>query len=441
MSDFFKLKERNTTVGREITAGVVTFMTMAYIIFVNPSILGDKAAMGPSYFNALVLATCLAAGITTLMMGLISNYPFALASGMGLNAVVAYTLIAGMKLPWQTAMAAIFLEGLIITILVLTKVREMVMDAIPLNLKRAIGVGIGLFIAFIGLKDAGIVVANPATTVALGPIDMKFGIAVFGLLVTGILMAKKVKGSILIGIFLSTILAVITGVAHFKGSIVAGINPSMFKTIFQFNPITASIDVIKAGLLGTVFALLISDFFDTMGTVVAVGAEAGFVKKDGKVPGLNRILFVDSLAAMIGGLFGCSSVTTYVESASGVGEGGRTGLTSVTAAVLFFASIFFWPIIGIVPAQATAPALIIVGFLMLMVAKDIEWDNFYESIPAYLTIVSIPFTFSIATGIGIGFIAYVVIKLFSGKAKDVHWLMYLVSILFLLDFLRPLLKF
>lgn len=433
MADFFKLKERNTTVGREVMAGVVTFMTMAYIIFVNPGMLAG--AMGQQYFPALVLATCLAAGITTLMMGLISNYPFALASGMGLNAVVAFTLIVGMKLPWQTAMAVVFLEGLIITILVMTKVREMVMDAIPLNLKQAIGVGIGLFIAFIGFKNAGIVVANRDTLVGFGPLDMKVGVAVFGLLITAILMAKRVKGSILIGIAASTILAIITGVTEFDGKIVAGIDPSMFSTIFQFNPITASIDVIKAGLIGTVFALLISDFFDTMGTVVAVGKEAGFVDKDGKVPGLNRVLLVDSLAAMIGGLFGCSSVTTYVESASGVGEGGRTGLTSVVVAILFMLSIFFWPLIGVVPAQATAPALIIVGFLMLMGARDIAWDNFYESIPAYLTIAAIPFTYSISTGIGVGFISYVVIKLFAGKAKEVHWLMYLVSLLFLLDFL------
>lgn len=432
IESFFKLKENHATVGREVVAGIVTFMTMAYIIFVNPGILSE--AMGKEFFAPLVVATCLGAGTMTIAMGLCSNYPFALASGMGLNAVVAYGLILGMKLPWQTAMAVVFLEGVIISLLVLTNVREWIMNAIPMNLKRAIGVGIGIFIAFIGLKNGGIVVANPATYIGFGKVDLKMTVALFGLAVTAVLMARRIKGAILIGIALATIYAFVVGAAKLPQENMAwvtGIDASMFRTFFQLDIPSA----LTASLVATVFALLVSDFFDTMGTVVAVGAEAGFVDKNGRVPRLKAVLLVDSLAAVCGGLFGCSSVTTYVESAAGVGEGGRTGLTSVVVGLLFFLAIFFTPIIGLVPAQATAPALVIVGFLMLMVAKDITWDNFSESIPAYLTIVAIPFSFSIAKGIGFGFISYVLIKVFTGRYKEVHPLMYLVAALFVVDFI------
>lgn len=432
LADFFKLKENKTSVGQEIMAGLVTFMTMAYIIFVNPGILSD--AMGKEFFPALVVATCLAAGISTLAMGLFTNYPFALASGMGLNAALAYGLILGMKLSWQTAMAVVFIEGVIITLLVLTNIREAIMNAIPLNLKRAIGVGIGIFIAFIGLKNAGLVVDNPATLIGFGAITKPVTVAIVGLVLTAILMARKVKGAILIGIATSTVYAIVIGVAKMPGQFVSGVDASMFRTIGQLDIKSA----LSVGLIGTIFAFLITDFFDTMGTVVAVGEEAGFVTKEGRVPRLKNILLVDSLAAVFGGFFGCSSVTTYVESASGVGEGGRTGLTSVVVAVLFFLAIFFTPIIGIVPAQATAPALIIVGFLMMMVAKDITWDNYTESIPAYLTIIAIPLTFSISKGIGYGFISYTLIKLFTGKYKEIHPLMYVVTALFIWDFIRPM---
>lgn len=430
LADFFKLKENKTSVGQEVMAGLVTFMTMAYIIFVNPGILSD--AMGKEYFPALVVATCLAAGISTLAMGLFTNYPFALASGMGLNAALAYGLILGMKLTWQTAMAVVFIEGAIITLLVLTNIREAIMNAIPLNLKRAIGVGIGIFIAFIGLKNAGLVVDNPATLLSFGAITKPVTVAIVGLIITAVLMARKVKGSILIGIAVSTVYAIVIGVAKMPTNLVSGIDASMFRTIGQLDLKSA----LSVGLIGTIFAFLITDFFDTMGTIVAVGEEAGFVTKEGRIPRLKNILLVDSLAAAIGGFFGCSSVTTYVESASGVGEGGRTGLTSVVVAILFFLAIFFTPIIGIVPGQATAPALIIVGFLMMMVSKEITWDNYTESIPAYLTIVAIPLTFSISKGIGYGFISYTLIKLCTGKYKEIHPLMYVVTLLFIWDFIR-----
>jgi AGZA family xanthine/uracil permease-like MFS transporter len=428
LEKLFKLQANKTTVSREVTAGVVTFMAMAYIIFVNPGILAE--AMGKELFPAIMVATCVAAGITTICMGLFTNYPLALASGMGLNAVLAYGVIISMKQPWQVAMGVIFVEGIIVTILVLTNVREWVMDAIPMDLKRAIGVGIGLFIALIGLKNAGIVVANQTTLVSFGKINPQNIIALIGLVVTVILMAKRVKGSILIGILVATFIAIATGQVAFPKSIVSGIQPEFFGTFFQLDIVGA----LKAGLLMTIFAFLITDFFDTMGTVVAVGEEAGYVTKEGKVPELKKVLLVDSLAAVTGGLCGCSSVTTYIESAAGVGEGGRTGLTSVVTGILFLLAIFFSPLVGIVPAYATAPALIVVGYLMITVIKAIKWEEFTTAFPAFLTLIMIPFTYSISNGIGYGFIAYVLIKTFTGKSKDVHPLMYLVSIIFAVYF-------
>lgn len=426
----FKLQENKTTVTREIMAGFVTFMTMAYIIFVNPGILSN--AMGKDLIPAITVATCLAAGIMTICMGVFSNYPLALASGMGLNAVVTFGLVIQMKLSWQVAMGMVFIEGIVITILVLTNFRIWVMNAIPTDLKRAIGVGIGLFIAFIGLKDAGLVVTDPATLVKLGKIGPGQLIAVFGLLLTIILMVRKVKGAILIGILASTIVGILVGVAKLPAESpwVLGIQPEYFKTFFALDIMGA----LKLSLIIPIFTLLISDFFDTMGTIVAVGEEAGYLTQDGKVPHLKSALMVDSLAAAVGGAFGCSSVTTYIESASGVGEGGRTGLTSVVVGILFLLAMFIAPIVGIVPAAATAPALIVVGFLMLTVVKVMNWEDMTTAIPAFLTIVAIPLTFSITNGIGIGFISYVIVKALSGKHKDVHPLMYGVALAFGLYF-------
>jgi AGZA family xanthine/uracil permease-like MFS transporter len=431
LEKLFKLRENKTTVSREITAGIVTFMAMAYIIFVNPGIL--SSAMGKELISAITVATCLAAGIMTICMGLSTNYPLALASGMGLNAVVTYTIVLGMKQPWQVAMGMIVIEGIVVTVLVLTNIREWVMDAIPLDLKRAIGVGIGLFIALIGLKNANIVVANPVTLVAFGKIGASNLIALFGLMLTGVLMAKRVKGSILIGIIVSTLLALITGQVKMPSALITGLKPEYFKTFFAFDLKGA----LSLGLLMTTFAIMITDFFDTMGTVVAVGEEAGYVGKDGKLPRIKSVLLVDSLAAICGGLFGCSSVTTYVESAAGVGEGGRTGLTSVITGLLFLLAMFFTPVVGMVPSYATAPALIIVGYLMLMGVKLIKWDDFTTAFPAFLTLIMIPFTYSISNGIGYGFISYVLIKLFTGKAKEIHPLMYIVALLFGVYFVFP----
>jgi AGZA family xanthine/uracil permease-like MFS transporter len=424
----FHLKQRRTDVKTEVIAGTATFMTMAYIIFVNPMILKDA---GVPQAGAIV-ATALGAGFLTLAMGLVTNYPFALASGMGLNAFLTYSVVIGLKLSWQEAMGMVVIEGVVITLLVLTRSREAIMRAIPTALKRAIGVGIGLFIAFIGLQNAGLVIKSPATLVTFGSLTSPAVlVALFGLIVTAILMAHRIKGSILLGISLATVLAVILKVANLPPSIISAPTAESLGTFFQFN-----LNALYApALWAVIFSFLITDFFDTMGTVVAIGGQAGFIDEKGNIPGLRNILLVDSLAAVTGGLLGASSITTYVESAAGVSEGGRTGLTSVVTAILFFLAIFFAPLIGIVPAAAVAPALIVVGFLMMMVVKDIAFDNFAEAFPAFLTIITIPLTFSIARGIGYGFVSYVLIKLFTGGSKDVHWLMWIVAALFGVSFL------
>ncbi|MGE5508799.1 MAG: NCS2 family permease [Chitinophagales bacterium] len=426
LEHWFKLKENGTDVRTEVVAGITTFMTMAYIIFVNPSIL---SAAGVPAAGAMV-ATALAAGLVTILMGVVANYPFALASGMGLNAFVAFGLVKGMGLTWQAAMGLIFAEGLIITLLVLTNFREAVMNAIPITLKRAIGVGIGLFIAFIGFQDAKFVVASPATLVQLGSFHKpEVLVAAVGVLITAFLVARKVKGGILLGILATTVIALLAGVTKLPAGawVSAKLDTS---TMFQLDW-RAGLNV---GLWTTVFALLITDFFDTMGTVIAIGSEAGFVDKQGRLPRLKNVLLVDSLAAMIGGLFGASSVTTYVESAAGVGEGGRTGLTSVVTGILFLLSVFLAPIAGIIPAAATAPALIIVGFLMMTVIKDIDFTQYDEAIPAFLVLLGIPLTYNISYGIGLGFISYVVIKAMRGKFREIHPLMWIVAIGFAANF-------
>ena len=428
---FFRFDELKTTPGTEVIAGMVTFMTMAYIIFVNPHII--SAAGVPR--DAAIITTCLAAGFATLLMGLFTNYPFALAPGMGLNAFLAFSVVVGMNVPWQVAMGIVFLEGLIILLLVLTNFREMVMDAISINLKRAIGVGIGLFIAFIGLQSSGMVVKSQATLVTFGSFTKPVVVSAIGLVITAILMSKKIRGAILIGIFSTTIVAIFTGLAKMPESLIAIPHASQFITIgAAFDPQYFT-QIFSLSLITVIFTFLLTDFFDTLGTVVAIGGEAGFLDSEGKVPRIKGVLVVDSLAAMMGGAFGCSYVTTYVESAAGVGEGGRTGLTAIVTGILFFLAIFFWPVVSIVPAAATAPALIVVGFLMMMVVKDIAWNEFTEAFPAFLTILTIPLTYSISKGIGYGFISYVIIKAFSGKFRDVHPLMYFVALLFALDFL------
>ena len=468
MENFFKFKERGTNLQTEILAGVTTFLTMAYIIFVNPGIL--SAAGVP--FAGAATATALGAGLMCLAMGFISNRPLALASGMGLNAVVTFSVIGFQQanVPWQVGMSVIFVEGLIIFALVLTGLREAIMNAIPLDLKRAIGVGIGLFITLLGLIEGGIITPNAATVVSLGDFSKPYvWVTLIGLFSILAFMALKVKGDILWGILVATVAALILNVTNLPTGIVANPDFSTFFAPFQqVEGGLAVLQIFTPALLFAVFAIMLTDFFDTMGTVLSVGEQAGFADAEGKVPGVRNILLVDSAAAGVGGLFGASSITTYIESAAGVAEGGRTGLTAIVTGVLFAIAAFFSPIVQMigggypvpnaerfgsfagsgftVPADVpvpsftafpiTAGALIIVGFLMIRGVAEIPWDNLEEAFPAYLTIVGIPLTYNISWGIGLGFISYVMIKLFHGKVAEIHPLMWVASLAFLAAFLQ-----
>jgi len=434
LEKFFKFKENNTNIQTEILAGIATFMTMAYIIFVNPSIL--KAAGIP--FEPTIISTCLVAGIITILMGLLTNYPFALAAGMGLNAFLVYGIVKGLNVSWQVAMGMVVIEGVLIFILVLTNFREAIMNAIPMNLKRAIGVGIGLFLVFLGLKDGGFVVADPATYLTLGNFTSSgVVISTIGVMITSFLVIKKVNGSILYGILITTILGLFfknpdgTTITALPDRIITDFQSGAFSTLFQADIIGA----LKWSYAAAIFSFFLSDFFDTMGTIILIGSIAQYISKSGEIPRLKRILVVDSLGAIFGGLLGSSSATTYIESASGVAQGGRTGFTSVVTGLLFLFAIFFTPIVGMVPVQATSAALIVVGFLMMSIMSELHFNSLEESFPAFLTFITIPLTFSISNGIGIGFITYTVIKMLLGKFKDVHPLMYFVSVIFVIDFI------
>jgi AGZA family xanthine/uracil permease-like MFS transporter len=450
---YFKLDQLNTNVRTEVLAGFTTFLTMSYIIFVNPlflSFFGDPSLQSKALpFSASLTATCLSAGLMCIIMGLVTNYPFALAPGMGLNAIVAYQMVLGMGLSWPSAMGVIVLEGGIITVLVITGFREAVMNSIPLSLKRAISVGIGLFIAFIGLVQAGFVQKSDSTLVTLGRLDnLPVVVAIFGLLLTAILMKLKVKGALLIGIVGSSALAVAvnyaSGLTAFAGSNMAKLPSSLvsmpdFSTMgrFDFHAIS-QLGVITASVL--VFSVMLSDFFDTLGTVIGLGGEAKFLDEKGRLPRIGPVLLVDSISAVAGGASSASSVTTYVESAAGIAVGGRSGLTAVVVGVFFFLAVFLSPIAEVVPKEATAPALIIVGFLMLSIVRELPFDRFEEAFPAFLIILVMPLTYSISNGIGFGFIAYALIMLLTGKGREVHWLMYAVSFAFAVDFAIPALK-
>jgi AGZA family xanthine/uracil permease-like MFS transporter len=448
---FFKISERGSSVRTEIIAGFATWLTMAYILFVNPSILGavtDSAGTTLSFPQVLTV-TALVAGVMTLAMGVYANYPFAIAAGLGLNAFVAFTLVATLGLTWPQAMGVIAIEGAIITLLVLTGFREAVLNAIPMDLKRAIGIGIGLFLAIIGLVNGGIVVGSPATLITLNPNLSTLPILVFvvGLGITATLVTRKMKGGLLIGILATTVFAIIVnqgfgdskvfdaGIAVIPDSIVA--SPD-FGLLGKVN--FGVFDVLGlATAMAAILAVMLSDFFDTMGTVVGLADEAGLLDEEGKLPGINRVLLVDSVAAAVGGVASSSSNTTYIESAAGISEGGRTGLTSVVVGGLFLLAIFFSPIAGVIPKEATAPVLVIVGYFMMQAVGEISWRDPAVGIPALLTIVMMPFTYSITNGVGAGFLAYVVIRVLQGKFREVHPLLYVVAAVFAWYFFHGLL--
>lgn len=423
---YFHLSENGTTARTEVLAGLTTFVTMAYIILVNPIVL-KAGGLDP---GAVFMATCFAAAASTLFMGLYANYPFALAPGMGLNAFFAYVMVGAMKLNPYTALGAVFLSGIIAVIVTLTGLRELLIRAIPLPLKHAVGAGIGLFIAFIGLKNAGLVVPNEATIVALGNLsDPKVLLAVIGLVLTGVLVARQVKGGMLLGILLTTLIGVPLGVTKLPASIISP-PPSMAAGFLKLDVLGA----LKWSLFPTIFSLFFADLFDTIGTFVGVASRTGMIDEHGNLKRGNKALFADSLGTVVGALFGTSNTTTYVESAAGVSVGGRTGLTAVVVAILFILSIVFSPVALAVPGEATAPALVIVGIFMAASLTEINFGDFVEAFPAFLTVILMPFTFSISLGLSLGFIAYALVMLLTGKGTQVHWMMYLLAALFVLYF-------
>jgi AGZA family xanthine/uracil permease-like MFS transporter len=469
LDSYFKISERGSTVAQEVRGGVVTFFTMAYIVALNPLIIGLAKDADGKYIGggdapnlALVAAmTALMAGILTILMGVLGNYPLALATGLGLNTFVAVSIASQMS--WADAMGLVVIEGLIITVLVLTGFRGAVFRAVPGQLKIAISVGIGLFIALIGLVDAGFVrrTGSGPVPVMLGENGNLVGWPIivfgFGLLLTIALMVKKIKGAILIGIVVATAAAIVIESAFKIGPLFNGatgaVNPKGwnlnvpavpseivatpdFSLFGQFNLLGSfdRVPLVTAILL--IFTLLLSDFFDTVGTVTAIGHESGLIDDEGNVPNNNKILFVDSLAAVAGGAGSISSNTSYIESAAGVGEGARTGLASVVTGVLFLLTTFLAPLVAVIPYEAATPALVIVGFLMMTQIKNIDWDDMGIALPAFLTIILMPFTYNISVGIGVGFVTHVVIRAIQGRGKEVHPLLWVVSGLFVIYFLQ-----
>ena len=435
MDSFFKAGERGSSVGQEIRAGLTTFLAMAYIIAVNPSLLTQAGIPA----TAAVTATCLGAGIMTILMGLIANRPLACASGMGVNAVFAFTLTGIAGGDWHAASAVIFIEGVAILILVLCGLREAIMDAIPVSLRHAISVGLGLFIAMIGLADAGIIVADESTMVALGDVfSPTFLVGLISIVVTIVLYAMNVKGALLLGIVLAVIAGIPLGVTQMPSGIVSGLDFTTFGAPFQADEsgiMGIAKVVTNPTLLIFAFSLMMSDFFDTMGTAMAVAKQGEFLEPDGRVKDIKPILIVDSAAAAVGGLVGASSITTFVESASGAADGGRTGLSSVVAGLLFIVAAFFSPLISVVSSAATCGALVFVGYLMMSEVTEIDWSDLLEGLPAFLIVAGVPLTYSISNGIGFGFIAYVVVAAVTGQLKKVKPLMWIAALAFLVYFL------
>ncbi|GAA3667182.1 NCS2 family permease [Microbacterium marinilacus] len=455
---FFKITERGSTVGAEIRGGLVTFFAMAYIVVLNPLIIGTTpdgtgqllgGGTDDPNLGMIAAATALVAGVVTIAMGVFANYPMALAAGLGLNAVVAFSIAGLPEVTWADAMGLVVIEGIVILVLVLTGFREAVFRAVPVELKTAIGVGIGLFITLIGLKNAGFVTGDGATVLSIGDLGTwPMLVFIVGLVLTIVLWVRKVKGAMLISILTATVLAIVLQNTLHIGA-VSETNPGGFNSAPEFTGVFAVPDFSLLGqfsLLGSfesigvvtvlllVFSLLLADFFDTMGTMVAIGAEARLLDSEGNPPATRRILVVDSIAAIAGGMGSVSSNTAYVESTAGVGEGARTGLASVVTGITFLLATFLSPLVALVPYEAAAPALVLVGFLMMTQISGIDWKKVDTALPAFLTIALMPFTYSIADGIGAGFIAYVIVKLARGKAREVHWLMWLAAAMFVVYF-------
>lgn len=418
MEKLFQLKEHGTTVKQEIVAGITTFLTMAYIIFVNPSIL----SMTGMDKGALITVTCLASAIGTAITAFWVNAPLAMAPGMGLNAFFTFTLVLGNGATWEQALGVVFISGVVFLALTFSGLREKIIDAIPSAIRLAVGAGIGLFIAFIGMQGMGLIVSNPATIVALGKFNLNVVLGLIGFAIMGFLEMRKVKGGILIGIVVTTILGIIFGAVQLPSQIIS-MPPSPA-------PIALKLDVlgaIKPIFLGSIFSFMFVDLFDSLGTIMACAHEAEMIDEKGKIKNVSKILEADAVATVIGSLLGTSTTTTFVESASGIAVGGRTGLTALTTAILFVISLFFSPMIGVVPAFATAPALILVGVYMFKNLLDIDFHNIEVAIPCFLIILIMPLTYSISIGISFGFISYILVCLFGGKIKDIKPIMWAIG--------------
>jgi AGZA family xanthine/uracil permease-like MFS transporter len=432
LNRFFGVSVHGSTVRTELLAGMTTFLTMAYIVVVNPLILGD-AGMPVA---AVAASTCLAAGFGSILMGLVSNYPLALAPGMGLNAYFTYTVVQGMGIPWQTALGCVFLSGLAFMLLTFAGVRQLIIRAVPRSLFAAVGGGIGLFIAFIGLRDAGIIVAKPGTLVGIGDLTAPTAaLSMLGLLVIAALQMWGVKGAMLIGILFTAAIAWVLGLAHFAPAAysLADLSATAFKL-----DIPAALNLkggIGLSLLEIVFVFLFVDMFDNVGTLVAVTKRAGLVAADGSIPRLNRVLLADSASMLVGAVAGTSPVTSYIESAAGVAVGGRTGMTSVVVGILFLCTLFFAPLVQAIPAAATAPALILVGALMMGGLAEVEWADPGAAIPAFLTVIMIPLSYSIANGLAFGITSHAVLKLVRGQARLGDWLVYVLAALCVVRFI------
>ena len=446
LAAFFRLHERRTTVATEVRAGITTFLVMAYVMFVNPNYISSAnaaiAGSGAPGPVAIAAASALAAGVLTIAMGLVTNYPFALASGMGLNAVVAYDLIAAKGLSWPEAMAVIMWEGIVITVLVLSGLRQAIIEAIPLALKQAIAVGIGLFMLVIGLFEGGVIVKSPAAGVAM---TLGFGttphatLAVFGvgLVLALVLVQRKTPGALLIAILAATWLAITIGVSSLPTSVTSPFDRAQFVGVGAAFGSFWSVWSSGTGFLSValaVFTIMLSDFFDTAGTIVGLGARGGMLDAEGRLPKAGRVLLVDSIAAGMGGVFGVSSVTTYIESAGGIEEGGRTGLTSVVTGLLFLAVIVAAPIAGMIPAAATAPALVVIGYLMFQTVREVQWTDLTDGFPILTTLIMMPLSYSITTGIGAGFVSYGILKVAAGRGREVKPLLWVAIAAFTVYF-------
>ena len=430
LENFFRLKDHNTTVKTELFAGLTTFLTMAYIIFVNPDILA-KAGIDK---NAVFVATCVAAAIGTLIMGIYANYPIAMAPGMGLNAFFTFAVVMGMGVKWQIALAAVFVSGILFFILSVLPVRAWIINSIPRSQKLAIAAGIGLFLGFIGLKTAGVVVDHPATLVTVGKLtSLPVILAIIGFIVMVALDYKRVPGAIIIGILGVAILGMLLGVAKPPAAIVS-MPPDPSPTLLQLD-LSGFFQLAGATIAILLLSFLLVDLFDTAGTLIAVAHQAKMLDEKGNLPRLGPALVADSSATVFGSLLGTSTTTSYIESASGVRAGGRTGLTAVTVAILFLLALFFAPLATSIPGFATAPAIVFVACLMARGLAEVDWEDVTEYVPAVITALTMPLTFSIATGIGLGFIAYVLIKAISGKLKDISPAMWIVSACFVIYFI------